>query len=659
MNQDQIDILKRALLREKKARKEAEKILEEKSAELYSTSQELLNSNKKLKKLVKEKTSELQGVWENIVDAYVVMDLWGNVLKMNEAAVNLLGYNNTEVEFNLLELADVSETENVMNAFKNLKAEGFVTNFVVKINTKKKAQRLVHINASIILDDNNTPIAAQGIVRDITKEKEAEELLIESENRLSTLILNLDSGVLLEDENRKIILTNKKFCDLFGIPVEPELLIGEDCSNSAEQSKGLFQNPEEFVNKINIIVKEKKIVLTDELKMVNGKILERDYIPIFKNSIYKGHLWSYRDITLKRNFRQRLEAQGSKYRRIITNMNLGLVEVNNDDEILMINQSFSEISGYTETEILGKKGMDIFLVDKDAKILAEENKKRQRGTSNSYELKVKIKSGETRHWLISGAPNYNINGEVIGSIGIHLDITNLKNLQLQKENLLSKLEKSNNELQEYAHIVSHDLKSPLRSIDALIQWIKEDNKGKINEESLQNFSHIETTLEKMEQLISDVLEYSSVGSDDSEKLNVDTDILIKEIIRILYVPDYIEVKVLNKLPVIKGDKTKLQQVFQNLISNSIKFIDKPKGIITIDVKSVGKFYQFSIKDNGIGIDEKFHDKIFKIFHSLNKSKESSGIGLSIVKKIINLYKGDIWLESKPGIGTIFYFTLKK
>jgi len=523
MSKEEVDLLKRALAREKASRKAAEAILESKSAELYETTQQL-------KKLVKEKTSELKGVFENIVDAYVVMDLWGNVLKMNDAAIQLLGYDNRKSDFNLLQLADVSEAENVMNGFENLVSEGSVTNFQVKINTKHNGQKLVHINASIILDDNNKPIAAQGIVRDIT----------------------------LEDK-----------------------------------------------------------------------------------------------------YRRAADAEKQKYSSIIANMNLGLVEVNTDDEIQMINQSFSEMSGYTESEIIGKKGGDIFPIDGGSNIIKIENSKRKTGESNSYELKVKTKQGNIRHWLISGAPNYDLSGNVIGSIGIHLDITDLKRLQLQKENLLSELEKSNDELQEYAHIVSHDLKSPLRSIDALICWIKEDNKGKLDEVSLQNFDHIATTLEKMEQLISDVLEYSSIGSDDAKKVEVDTDILINELIGMLYVPDHIRINIKNKLPVLRGDKTKLHQLFQNLISNAIKFIDKPAGEIIINVKSRGDYYEFSISDNGIGIEKQFHDKIFKIFHSLNKTKESTGVGLSIVKKIVDLHQGKIWLESQPQVGTTFFFTLKK
>ena len=530
MNQKKVEILERALQREKQARKAAEKILEEKSAELYSLAEKLKLSNSKLEKLAAESTSELKGAFENIADAYVVMDLTGEVLKMNDPAIALLGYNNKVETFNLMTLADPSSFETVESGFQKLFNEGSITNFQVKINTKSQEQKLVHINASIIYNENNKPIAAQGIVR---------------------------------------------------------------------------------------------------------------------------------DITLENQYSKALEAEKQKYSSIIANMNLGLVEVNNNDEILMVNQSFTEMSGYQEEELIGKHGGKILPIEGGSDIILRENAKRKEGETNSYELKIKTKQGDIRHWLISGAPNYNLKGDVVGSIGIHLDITDLKDLELQKENLLAKLEKSNDELQEYAHIVSHDLKSPLRSIDALIQWIKEDNNDKLDEATLQNFTHIETTLEKMELLISDILNYSSIGAESNNKVDVNVNELVSDLLNILYIPEHINVSINNPLPIIKGDRTKLHQLFQNLISNAVKFIDKPIGEITIDVKSLKLYYQFSISDNGMGIDKLFHDKIFKIFHSLNKSKESTGIGLSIVKKIVDLHEGKIWLESELEKGTTFYFTLKK
>lgn len=658
MSQQQIDMLQRALAREKGARKQAEKILESKAAELYEAKQKLEVSYLELEALLNKKDSQLQGVFENIVDAYVIIDLLGNILKMNDAAVKLLGFNDANVDFNLMNLAAPSEVNRVAQSFTLLLKKGAITDFHLNIITRKNEERLVHINASVIYD-NGEPVAAQGIVRDITKAKQNEDKLIESESRLATLILDLDNGILLEDENREIVLTNNKFCEFFNITLSPEQLKGMDCSSAAEQNKVFFKNPEFFVSRIDDILKDKKQVLGDELEMVNGKILLRDYVPIYKDKIYKGHLWSYKDVTLRRKYRKSLEAQKQKYSNIIANMNLGLMEVDNDDRILMVNQSFVEMSGYAETELLGKTGRELFPLGDDKDLIEKENLKRQKGLSNSYELKVLNKKGALRHWLISGAPNYNLNGEITGSIGIHLDITDIKSLELQKEKLLLKLEKSNDELQEYAHIVSHDLKSPLRSINALVSWIKEDNAGKLDEASLQNFTLIETTLEKMEQLISDVLNYSSVGSDDSEKVAVNLDELIKDLVQIMYTPKHIKIEFLNTLPTVKGYKTKLQQVFQNLIGNAIKFIDKEAGFIKISVKELSTHYKFSIADNGMGIDPKFHDKIFKIFHALNKSKDSTGIGLSIVKKIISLHDGDIWLESEPQKGTTFIFTLKK
>jgi light-regulated signal transduction histidine kinase (bacteriophytochrome) len=240
-----------------------------------------------------------------------------------------------------------------------------------------------------------------------------------------------------------------------------------------------------------------------------------------------------------------------------------------------------------------------------------------------------------------------------------LDVRKRKEVEVKNTQLLKKLAKSNEELEEYAHIVSHDLKSPLRSLSALNSWIQADNKGNFDEVSVQNFKDIDAILETMENLISNILEYSSVNANSEINNDVDLNELVEDLKTVLFIPKNISINILNKLPTIKGDKTKFQQLFQNLISNSIKYIDKEKGIINIDVTSQELFYKFSIEDNGIGIEKQHFDKIFKIFQSLNISKDSNGIGLSIVKKIVDIYNGEVWLESEVNKGTKFYFTFKK
>ncbi|WP_299060853.1 PAS domain-containing sensor histidine kinase [uncultured Polaribacter sp.] len=652
MDTSKIEILERALKREKAARKAAEKILEDKSRELYTISQEL-------KGLLDEKSSTLEGVFKNINDAYLVIDLSANVIEMNDAAKELFGYSIDDDDFNISNLIYKEDAEYAVSAFVQLQEKGFFNNYTTRIFTKNKEIKWVQVNGSLVYDINKNPIAAQGIVRDITAQKAKDEKLVKSENRLSSLITNLDSGILLEDANRKIVLTNPNFCKFFKIPVSPKLLIGQDSTNAAEESKHLFKDPTSFVNRINEILKNKQQVLGDELTLIDGTILERDFIPILENGRYTGHLWSYKNVTLRRQYRRSLENQKQKYSNIIANMNLGLMEVDTNDKILMINQSFSEMSGYKAEELLGKIGSEVFLFKNDEEIIKDENTKRLKGSSNSYEIKVKNKQGKIREWLVSGAPNYDLKGAIIGSIGIHLDITEFKKLQLQKESILKELEKRNKELHEYAHIVSHDLKSPLRSIDALVNWIKLDNEGKFDDITLQNFDLLNSTLETMEKLISDVLEYSSAGTTNKEDEDVDLNKTVNDLKSFLFIPENIAVNVLQELPIVRGDKTKFQQLFQNFISNAIKFCDKEIGLVEIDFEDKNTFYQFSIKDNGIGIEKKYHDKIFKVFHSLNKREDSTGIGLSIVKKIIDLHEGNIWLESELGEGTTFYFTIKK
>ena len=229
----------------------------------------------------------------------------------------------------------------------------------------------------------------------------------------------------------------------------------------------------------------------------------------------------------------------------------------------------------------------------------------------------------------------------------------------EQEELLLNLEKKNQVLSDYAHMVSHDLKSPLRSINSLVTWLKQDYAGKIDEDAIKQLNMILKSVEKMDALISGILNYSTIDQEVVAAYEVDTDHLVNEIIQIIYKPEHIKIEISEKLPVINGDKFRLQQLFQNLIQNAVKSIDKPEGIITINVEENGKFWKYSVKDNGKGIDKEHFNKIFQIFEKIDNDFTSTGIGLSIVKKIIDFYGGKIWLESELSKGTIFYFTLPK
>jgi len=230
----------------------------------------------------------------------------------------------------------------------------------------------------------------------------------------------------------------------------------------------------------------------------------------------------------------------------------------------------------------------------------------------------------------------------------------------QKDTLVTNLERQNQELNDYAHMVSHDLKSPLQSLDALTTWIKKDYATDLGEGGKEIIDLIRENVEKMDTLIHGILEYSTIGKLEKKLYKVNLNLLLEDIIQTLDNPNDIAILIPNKLPVIVGDQHRLELLFHHLIENSLKFNDKSEnGFVKIDYKEKPDYWEFSIKDNGKGIDNKYFNKIFIAFQKLEDDYKSTGIGLSIVKKIVEAYKGEIWVQSIPNEETTFYFTIKK
>ena len=544
-----------------------------------------------------------------------------------------------------LSLNDFAIHDPVIDLLHVTKSKEIVNNELKELLEKINEQKKTLVSDKLKIDEL------------IRNEKEINEKLRASESRLTSMIYNLQTSILIEDEYRRIVIANQTFCNTFDIPLKPEDLIGFDCSNSAEQTKNLFVDSDYFVDRIQEILEKREIVLDEELELKDGRILERRYIPIISNGVYKGNMWSYNDITLDKLYKESIKKEREKYRSIIDNMNIGLLEVDNNDVIVLVNQQFSKMSGYSSDFLVGKKASEI-LMDKDGNaIINRKIKSRIKGEKDSYEISIKNAKGESRIWLISGAPNYKINGQVIGSIGLHFDITETKLLEIQKEELLHRLEQQNQHLMDYAQVVSHDLKSPLRSIHALVSWIKEDHEKNFNEKTENYLSLIQDKAEKMDSLIEGILNYSKIDYKKSVSETYDVGELVKSIIDFIHVPKNIHISIKGKLPIVKADRFRMHQVFQNIISNAIQHNNKEQGIIEIGCIDEEEQYVFYVKDNGKGIPENQFENIFNLFHTLETN--STGIGLSVVKRILEQKNEKIWLESVENEGTTFFHTYQK
>ncbi|GJD17327.1 hypothetical protein RIVM261_022830 [Rivularia sp. IAM M-261] len=242
----------------------------------------------------------------------------------------------------------------------------------------------------------------------------------------------------------------------------------------------------------------------------------------------------------------------------------------------------------------------------------------------------------------------------------HLEeIVQTRTIQLESAN--AQLRSANQELNDFAYVVSHDLKAPLRGITSLSEWLLADYGEKFDSEGKKMVNLMISRVQRLHQLIDDILKYSRVGRAKVEKKDVNLNKVVSELIEVLNIPENIKVEIPNQLPTIKCDKTRIEQLFQNLISNAIKFIDKPEGLIKISCVDEGEYYKFSVADNGIGIESQHFEKIFQLFQKLTslQDSDSTGVGLALVRKIVELHDGKVWVESEIGVGSNFIFTIKK
>ncbi len=251
-----------------------------------------------------------------------------------------------------------------------------------------------------------------------------------------------------------------------------------------------------------------------------------------------------------------------------------------------------------------------------------------------------------------------VGDQIVGRIWHFRDITEKYTAEQKQTALLRRVAEINEELTHFAYVVSHDLKAPLRGIKLISEWLCADYGDKLNDDAREQLGLLQSRVGRMHNLIAGVLQYSRVGRIKEDMVPTDLNELIPGILDGIAPPEHIRIAVQPGLPVIECERTRIIQVFQNLLGNAIKFMDKPAGEVKIACAEDGEFWRFSVADNGPGIEAKYFDRIFRLFQTLapRDEFESTGVGLAVVKKIVEMYGGRIWVESEVGKGSTFFFT---
>ncbi len=362
--------------------------------------------------------------------------------------------------------------------------------------------------------------------------------------------------------------------------------------------------------------------------------------------------------------RHKMEERLLYQANLLESVNDAVIAVDTDFKITSWNKAAQKIYGWNFEEVFGKDSLHILRIkpsDEDKEEIIHSIA--EKGIFNK----------EIIHQRKEGTPVYigstvmelkDINNDIIGYIAVNRDISKRKKVQEELKETIENLKRSNEELERFAYVASHDLQEPLRTIASFTQLLERRYKGKFDSDADEFMDYIVEAAKRMKEQIEGLLEYSRVATKGKEFQSIYTNSILDHVINNLKVSieEYNGEVTHDTLPNIKGDTGQLQRVFQNLISNALKFSkedEPPKVHISACEDPQNNEYIFSVSDNGIGIEEQYMERIFVIFQRLHTREKymGTGIGLSIVKKIIERHGGRVWVESEFKKGSTFYFTL--
>ncbi len=519
-------------------------------------------------------------------------------------------------------------------------------------------------------DATGKPLILTGLQTDITELKKAQEALDDASRRLSTVIANFQEGLVLEDENRRIMLANDALCGLLRSDHTPAGLVGQEGALLAGESSKFVQNPLQYAARITALLRRRKLAVGDVLKLKDGRTIRRDFTPIYDHERYIGHLWKFEDITARAKAEDDLRRREEKYRGIIENMSLGLVEADLNDHLLYANQSFCDMTGFCNDELTGHRLSPLLLSGADLELVESKLASRQRGIADSYEIAVTTKAGEAKWLLVSGAPLHDDGQQLIGSIGIYLDVTPQKRLEASLREAKGLAEVSTRAKQDFLARMSHEIRTPMNAILGMSQLLA---KTALDGPQASYLHAITASAENLLVIINDILDMSKIeaGRLMVEKIGFCTGQLYTQLEKTLqYKAQEKGLAFVTRIDpavpaVLLGDPYRITQILLNLAGNAVKFTEQ--GTVTVSCGLVERLagevlVEFTVHDTGIGIDAGYLARVFDDFSqedaSVTRKFGGTGLGLGISQKLVELLGGDLRIESTKNQGTTIRFALR-
>src|ERR1035437_5163430 len=626
--------------------------------------EELYKSEKRYRTLFEQ---NLAGVYQSTIK--------GVILNCNDAFAKMLKYDSPKelLEINAVELYFSSAERNTF--INNIIDQKKLYNYEGVLRCKDGSPLYYIENVSLRKDAVSGEESYDGILIDITERKLAEDKLIttykelqhalteqilsgqkieESEKRFRQIVETAQEGIWMIDVNNQTIFVNKKMCEILEY-TEEEMMGRTNLSfKDAEEQKIALQQ---------IARRKKGIKETHESNFIT-KSGRHIYTQVSTNPIlgedgcYISTLAMITDITERKRAEKEIAMLAFSLRSI--NECVSITDM--EDKSLFVNESFKKTYGYSEEELIGKNMLIVRSPNNPPEVVREILPATLQGKWNG-ELWNKRKDGSEFPIYLSTTLINDKGSKPLGLIGVAKDITGRKQAEEELAIANRKLAVSNEDIERYAYVTSHDLQEPLRMVTSFLQLLQKKYDQQLDDTAQKYINFAVDGAARMKTLILDLLEFSRISSVEQQHTIINlNDVVAKTRQALKAAIDESQATInVHFLPEVCGNESQLLQLFQNLIGNAIKYISNLKPVIEIGYAETRGEWQFYVQDNGIGIDKKFFEKIFIISQRLHTKKEyeGTGIGLAICKKIVQSHGGKIWVESEQEKGSIFYFTISK
>jgi PAS domain S-box-containing protein len=630
---------------------------------IYGSFQDIDNLKKSEIKL-KESENRLRTILDAEPECIKLLGPGSELLMMNPAGLSMIEAENEEQVLGKSVLGIiVPEYRPAFSELTKNVFEGKSGKLVFEIEGFKGMRRWLETHAVPLKNEHGDIISLLGVTRDITGQKKAEEELRNAFEAKNNILESIGDAFFAVDKNWMVTYWNKEAEKVLGI--KREAIVGENLWEIYADAGDTA-----FYRQYHKAMETGKNVSFEEYYATLYKWLEVSAYPSREGlSVY------FKDVTHRKEADIRLLQANERFEKVTEATSDVIWDWNIEKDSLYRSQNIHKFFGKSAAIELIKKDFwnDSFHPNDLQKIKESLYTVLNDPQQNRWEAEYRIynESGNIVHIIDRGLIIRDAKGKAIRMIGAMTDITNSK---IQEEQLLAlneslqayakELERSNEELESFAFITSHDLQEPLRMVASFMDQLERKYGDQLDEKALRYIHFASDGARRMKQIILDMLDYSRAGRTTESKEDVDLNIILSEFkqLRKKIISEKAVSISATELPIIYSYKAIITQVLHSLLDNAIKYSkEKVAPYIEIAASENDDEWKFSIKDNGIGIDSEFFDKIFIIFQRLHNRNEfeGTGIGLSIAKKQVEFLGGKIWVESTPGEGSTFYFTLPK